>query len=189
MSPAKCGSRFLDSIWDTKQRFIPQQLLTELPKTDYIVIRNPYEHLVTALHTDLLHIWNGQWEGQTEESIINGYSTDEGGSHYWLKLYKTLYEYWEATNKTAKIILLHQLNDFIDKKGIEYSYEEDSYNWKGYFEIYKSKGEVMEYVIKKYPTEYGIMMKGILEEQQYYHNFLDTLVYEKLLHRDTNTFS
>lgn len=175
MCPAKCGSRFLDSIWDTKQRFLPQQLLTELPKTDYIVIRNPYEHLVSALHTDLLHVWNKEWVNETEEDVVRWYSTDEGGSHYWIKLYKTLYEYWEATNKTSKIILLHQLSNIIDKENINHPYNESEYQFKE-FDNWKSKSEVMEYIIKKYPIEHGMMMKGVLEEQQYYHNFLDTLI-------------
>ena len=176
MSPAKCGSRFLDSIWDNKKRLLPQELLKELPKVDYIVIRNPYEHLISALHTDLLHVWNKQWEGQTEKDIIRGYSTEEGGSHYWMYLYKTIYEYWEVTNKSAKIIPLHQLNNLIDDMGIEYSYEEDSYNWQGYFEIYKSKSDVIKYVIDTYPKEYELMMNGALLEQQYYHKFIDELI-------------
>lgn len=176
MAPAKCGSRFLDSIWDTKERLMPNELLTKLPKVDYIVIRNPYEHLVTALHTDLLHIWNGQWPGQKEQDTINGYCTDMGGSHYWINLYKTLYEYWEATGKTAKIVLLHELSNLIDGMGFESSYDEDSYNWKGYFEIDKSKNEIMQYVIDKYPTEHTMMMNAILEEQTYYHKFIDTLI-------------
>ena len=176
MSSAKCGSRFLDSILDKKERLLPQELLTNLPKVDYIVIRNPYEHLISALHTDLLHVWNKEWEGQTEEDIIRGYSTEEGGSHYWMYLYKTIYEYWEATNKSAKIILLHQLNILIDEMGIEYTFEEEAYNWDGYFEIYKSKGEIIKYVIDTYPNEYKLMMGGVLMEQQYYHKFIDELI-------------
>lgn len=175
MCPAKCGSRFLDSIWDTKQRYLPYELLTELPKTDYIVIRNPYEHLISALHTDLLHVWNKEWVNATENDVVRWYSTDEGGSHYWTKLYKTLYEYWEATNKNAKIILLHQLSSFIDKKGIIKTFNEVEYQFNE-FDIWKSKDDIIMYLIDNYPNEYHEMMKSVLEEQKYYHMFLDHII-------------
>lgn len=175
MSPAKCGSRFLDSIWDNKERLIPQDLLKELPKVDYIVIRNPYEHLISALHTDLLHVWNKEWEDATEKDVIRWYSTEEGGSHYWMYLYKTIYEYWESTNKSAKIIPLHQLSNLVDKLNIPYSYNESEYEWLE-FDIWKSKSDVIKYVIDTYPKEYELMMNGALLEQQYYHKFIDELI-------------
>lgn len=170
MSPSKCGSRFLGSIWENKETFNYVELLHKLPKVDYIVVRNPYEHFCSALQTDLLHIMNGEWN-DTEIEIIDRYVSGVG-PHYSFDLYKTIYEYWIETGKTATILPLHNLTEYVDTLGIPYNYNENDYDWKSIFDIWKSKYEIKNYVADKYPNEDTIMMNKLISEQSYFHKLL-----------------
>lgn len=170
MCSGKCGSRYLDVIWENKIRIPASELHKETLTTEYIVVREPHGHLTTALHTDLLHIWNGGWPGTTEQDIIDNLM-HAGGGHYSLNLYRWIYEYWENTNRHAKIIDLSELTSLIEQKGYPSFYNESEYNWN-YFDIWKTKEEVEEYVSKTYPNEYQTMMDRLVIEKEYYNKLL-----------------
>lgn len=167
MCSAKCGSRYLDVNWENKRRIIASLLPLETFTTKYIVVREPHGHLITALHTDLLHIWNDGWPGITEEHVINKMA-GEGGGHYSLSLYQWIYEYWVKTNKFAKVIDISELTPLIEENGLISHYDKDEYDWH-YFDIWKTKEEIEEYVKNTYPTEYQIMMDRLVKEKEYYN--------------------
>ncbi len=89
MCSGKCGSRYLNSIFQNDLTIGAIELPKQTLKTEYIVVREPYGHLITALHTDLLHIWNDYWPGMTEQEIIKNLSTN-GSGHYSLNLYRCI---------------------------------------------------------------------------------------------------
>ena len=170
MCSGKCGSRYLDVIWENKIRIDATELHKQTFTTEYIVVREPHGHLITALHTDLLHIWNGGWPGTTEQNIIDNL-VSAGGGHYSLNLYKWIYEYWENTNRHAKIIDLSELTSLIEQKGYPSFYNKSEYDWN-YFDIWKTKEEIEEYVRITYPNEYQIMMERLESEKEYYNKLL-----------------
>jgi hypothetical protein len=172
LASAKCGSRFLDSIWDDKISFFTNELSTyNNLSVQFIIVRNPYEHLKAALHTDFIHVLNNEWENVTEQDIISNYSSSNG-YHYQTNLYQLIHEFWVNNNKTAKIIELKDLTQFVDSYNIEYNYDEKDYNWKPLFNIWKTKEEIIEYVKEKYPTEYSIIIDKTEQDMQYYLKLL-----------------
>ena len=170
MCSSKCGSRYLDVIWKDKIRIPANQLPNETLTTEYIVVREPHGHLITALHTDLLHVWNDGWPGTTDQNVIDNL-VSAGGGHYSLNLYKWIYEYWENTNRHAKIIDLSELTSLMEQNGHSLEYEKTDYDWN-YFDIWKTRGEIEEYVSQTFPKEYQIMMERLESEKEYYNMLL-----------------
>ena len=170
MCSGKCGSRYLNSIFQNDLTIGAIELPKQTLKTEYIVVREPYGHLITALHTDLLHIWNDYWPGMTEQEIIKNISTN-GSGHYSLNLYRWIYEYWKNTDRFAKIIDLSELTSLVKEKGYDVPYNKNEYDWN-YFDVWKTKEEVEEYVSKTYPNEYQIMMERLESEKEYYKKLL-----------------
>lgn len=170
MCSGKCGSRYLNGIFENDLRINALELPKQTLKTEYIVVREPHGHLITALHTDLLHIWNNYWPGMTEQEVIDRLTTT-GGGHYSLNLYKWIYEYWENTDKFAKIIDLSELTSLVKEKGFDIPYDKTEYDWN-YFDVWKTKEEIVEYVSKTYPNQYQIMMERLESEKEYYKKLL-----------------
>lgn len=171
--PAKCGSRFLDTIWEDKIDLSIGQLLESDFQIKKIIVRHPYEHLLSGLHTDILHIWNKEWENVNEIDVITNYHQINNGSHYQLDLYQTLYEYWVKHNKEAEIIKLENLTGILKDVDVLYNYDENDYNWKPIFEVWKTKEEIMEYVKKTYPETYNFLIKHIKEEINSYNKMIN----------------
>ncbi len=169
--PAKCGSRFLDTIWDNKKDISINQIFDFDIET--MIVRNPYEHLSSALHTELLHIWNKEWMDVDESNTLKNYTQIDNGSHYQLNLYKTLYEFWDKNNRSVEIVKLNNLTDFIKDVGTPYNFDENDYNWKPIFDIWRTKEEIMDYVKETYPEIYNFLMEHIQKEIDFYNKMIN----------------
>lgn len=169
LASAKCGSRFLDSIWEDKYCFFSDELINHINlPIQIIIVRPPLEHLKSALHTDLLLIWDEKRDKSEEQKLLNLYTLNRGGVHYELDFYKELYEFWCLKDKKPKILNLSDLTNLVDEFGVEYNYNENDYNWKPLFEVWKTKEEILYYVEKNYPNQYNILMDNIKSETEYY---------------------
>ncbi len=171
--PAKCGSRFLDTIWENKTDTSTYYLSEINNNIKTIIVRNPFEHLSSALHTDILHIWNREWVNVDESIILKKYTQIDDGSHYQLNLYKTLYNFWDKNNRTAQIVKLDDLTDFIKNVGVPYNFDVNDYNWKPIFDIWKTKEEIMDYVKETYPEIYDFLMEHIHREIDFYNKMIN----------------
>lgn len=141
LSPAKCGSRYLDMIYDTEncpkgKTIIPKgskigsntmyqiKKVVNSPtldvnnidwdKIEWVVVRPPLELTISAIHTDLMMFWNGMGNNKVdEENLIRLFSKNETG-HYHNELYRTLCFMWMKSGKKIKFIHLNDLTDFCE---------------------------------------------------------------------------
>jgi len=140
LSPAKCGSRYLDRLYDTEncpngKGIMPKgsklggdkiyqiKKAINSPKMDngidwekieWIIIRPPLELTISAIHTDLVMNWNGGHEHNVdEETLIRLFCKNETG-HYHNELYRTLCFMWMKTGKRIKFVHLNDLSNFCE---------------------------------------------------------------------------
>lgn len=154
--PAKCGTRYLDELFDIKNQInFPYLLPNGLPnglsddtkilinekninpffvadRITHIVLREPLSHLHSALHTEL-------WGHIPETERVRGLNLDnefimnrlrgflKGNQHWSPTLYKKLWN--NISNKNITIINLNDLNVFVKSSlGWDIPYEPQKYN-------------------------------------------------------------
>ncbi len=175
MAPLKCGTRYLRSL------NLPLKLI-HLNETDWnksydidwkiIVVRNPIEHLKSALQTELLNLYNGHrlWEGMTTEMVLDRFISDGGCDHWSGSMYKKFYDLWIHKNKSIKIIELNDLSYFISTMGYYKPYDKQKFDFTNR-DIWYSKDTIMEMIKTDYPIHYDKLIDLMQMDSIYYHKF------------------
>ena len=120
ITPLKCGSRYLRSFgWETKGITMFNngwETFKEL-NWEIIILRDPEERLKSALHTEILSLWNNHtnWVGITEEELINLFISKTGSTHWCGTLNKTIFDVYTSKNKQPKPLKLENLSLFLLK--------------------------------------------------------------------------
>lgn len=146
-----------------------------------IILRDPEDHLNSALHTEILSLWNNHsnWEGITEEELINLFVSELGSTHWCGILNRTIFEAYLSKDKKPIALRLKDLTLFLSLEGKMKPYDKDRYNFKE-FNIWRSPNYIKNYIKSTYPDQYGIMMNMIKEDRKYY-NMFSFLNFEKKL--------
>ena len=50
LTTPKCGTRYLRQVWSSK--YLKYNEITDFSNVEYLIIREPIEHLMSALHTE-----------------------------------------------------------------------------------------------------------------------------------------
>lgn len=173
LAPLKCGTRYLTECFGEKSDVISIHKLNRNlhQKTiDTIVIRPPYEHLESALHTELLPIF----DMDEVESMLQTFQADwnypEGGTHWSPTLYEKLYSYWSKNKRynEIKIIELKDLSNYLN--GIQKNlpkYDSQKYNFNHY-KNWRSKDDIILYVKQNYKTVWDNLMEQVEISKQWY---------------------
>jgi hypothetical protein len=85
LAPSKCGTRHLRKIY-TDVRFDIN--VHNINNISHIIIRNPYEHFESAIHTEYLNYTNSP---QYLDHIIYGAISNNGIGHWHPNTYQFLY--------------------------------------------------------------------------------------------------
>jgi hypothetical protein len=142
LSPAKCGTRFLDETFgsdsegiDTKKLDIP--LWKRLPKLKAIIVREPLQHLESAVHTEILtRYYNDEDRDTTQpldvDTIIDKFCYDWKGELYqkenmsptrryflettlWgYNLHEIMYKIWMRNPRKIEIVHLKDLSSYLN---------------------------------------------------------------------------
>lgn len=171
-APAKCGTRYLTKLGLDMVRtdVNGMRIETDNPYSsiEWFVIRNPIEHLQSALHTECLPVFDNPTE---VKRILNTFLEPyTGGTHYHMELYKRVYEYWCKRKYSFEFVELTRLSYVIDGRGYHYPYYPDDYTFGYYGDKLKSKEEVSDMVKTLYPSEWEQLMNYANKDLYYYEN-------------------
>jgi hypothetical protein len=185
LAPLKCGTRYLDKIFkDDVKGFdiIEFKRNLFLPNVTNIVIRPPFEHLSSALHTAILTFYN-----DTERDIsipidlnpiINEFcmykQTDLGNTHWRYDIYETLYWVWRRNKNNINIIELKDLSLYLKKLKIK---DLTKYDLKDYdFHTYHSwctKDELMLFIKTNYPDQWSNLIEQVKTAEIFYNALIN----------------
>jgi hypothetical protein len=159
LTPPKCGSRFLDKVYDVNREYINLFDIIENPLTSevkWLVLRTPMDLLISALHTEFLGGWNRKGNSLKEKELLNNIMNIYSHSHWHCELFKNLYLFGVSLSTPPTIVMLHHLNDFLTKEmsieelpifdKTEYNFSNDS--------IWLSKSKIKLYLSKTYPEQW-----------------------------------
>lgn len=165
-APNKCGTRYLEEIF--KYEYYE---FDNLPKLDesYFIIREPFEHLKSALHTELL----GYRKYKKLNKSFKRFLVDGGNltSHFSNILYKSIYHY-KLKNKNCKIIELKNLTEFVREMGYNIEYDSKKYNFIDREKDWVDKDIFYEELKLKFPNEISILENHIENEMKYYKKLI-----------------
>jgi len=172
-APLKCGTRYLSKlnmkiVRSGVNALNSRQVTNPFMKLEYFVIRNPIEHLESALHTECLpHIDNF-----TEiRRVLDTFNEDyEGGTHYHMELYKKVYDFWCQRKYSFEFVELTRLTYTMSDKGYHIPFYPDEYNFGYYGEKWKSKEAVSEIIKNEFREDWDKLMDCAKNDLHYYQN-------------------
>jgi hypothetical protein len=175
LAPVKCGTRYLKECFGDESDIIPLHRLKgglHHKTLNTIIIRSPYEHLESALHTELLPIFAEGINTDKIESMLKTFDVNwnypEGGTHWSSTLYEKLYFYWGKNSKKIKIIELKELSNYLNTIQAELPiYNPQKYNFNHYDNWY-SKDDIILYVKENYKIVWNNLMKQIEISNNWY---------------------
>jgi hypothetical protein len=178
--PPKCGSRFFEDIYGADDReYIDLFELKDskfIDKIEFIVLRDPFEYMKSAIHTEFINFWNDEWKkgNITEEDVIDFISKPNSESHWHRHIFRELYLFILKFKKPPTIIMLDDLNHFVKNK-IDETYSNNFRKTKYDFshsKIYISKDDLWNIYIKhNYPKEWEMFSK-LLEGDMFFYDKL-----------------
>ena len=188
--PVKC-STYLDNIFPNNIVNIWfYRDLINLKGISTIIIREPLEHLQSALHTELLG-WllenpNEKLSTKNMIPLINNFITDElnpeGTIHWDINYYEHLYKFWKQNQNTIKIIHVSNLTDFLKQKyGINIPHDKFGYGilaHGGKFKYaYTSKEKLSKWIEETLPELWNEVVKDLPKAEKFYNHLINETDY------------
>jgi hypothetical protein len=198
MTPLKCGSTFLTSIYGDLNytSYIDNELFKylKIEKVDTMIVRNPVTHLKAAMHQEILGFINTE---KLEDLSYNGiekyiweYIKKEdsgkwiGTTHWSPYLYKNLYFYWKRNRMHTTIVELDNLTEYLSNKldmelihnRTNYGYQTNITENKMENDLIKNskshywigRDDLMDFIKENFKVEYSVLISTAEKELPYY---------------------
>jgi hypothetical protein len=185
LAPLKCGTRFMDEIFkakDTGYNINELKRTLFLPKIQAIIIRPPMEHIVSALHTEIINAHNNTEINPDEPVDIlaildsflwKGPHQTIQNTHWHRDLYETLYWSWRRNRNNIKIVDLKDLSTYLKSIGIKPpKHKKEAYNFSN-FKNYCDVDEMMMFISNAYPDEWKNILSQIEHANVFYNYLMD----------------
>jgi hypothetical protein len=175
--PTKCGTRYCEQIFPTYENvwdyhWYPSKDI--LNKTYWIVYRHPIKHLISALQTEMLMVFNGN-DSSTIEMILDRFLSDSGTTHWSNQICQDLYNHWSKNHRKVNLIEINDLSSTLESLGYGIvDFNESDYAFNN-LPILKSKEECIEYIKQHHPQHWDTLYSYALK---------DVLYYEKLKNKE-----
>jgi hypothetical protein len=178
--PPKCGSRFFNQHWGNRKGLKPNSTLgssdwidiinrESIPlfelkdskfvnEIEWMVLREPFEFMKSAIHTEFINFWNDNKKNGivTEMDVLDWISKWDSHSHWHPNIFRELYLFTLKFKKPPTIIMLSDLNHFVENVLNEtYSsgFSKSEYDFSQY-PIWVSKDDLWNnYLKSNYPNE------------------------------------
>ena len=184
--PVKCGSTYLDRIFPNNIVNIWfYRDLINLKGISTIIIREPLEHLQSALHTELL---NWLFDNPTEKiepnnmiPLISNF-LGNGTTHWDINYYEHIYKFWKQNKDTIKIVHVSNLTDFLKQKyGIDIPHDKFGYGiprLAGKFKYaYTSKEKLSKWIEETLPELWNEVVKDLPKAEKFYNHLINETDY------------
>jgi len=189
--PLKCGSTYLEKIYPDNIVDINYCDLPNLKGISTIIIREPIEHLQSALHTEIL-MWYAQNPSEslsvdTATPIIKRFINVDSNllptPHWDVNYYEHLYKFWKRSKGSIKIVHTSDLTQFIKEKyKIDNPHDKFSYGipaHRGEFKYaYTTKQELAKWIEKTLPELWDELVKEIPKANKFYNLIINGEVSE-----------
>ena len=203
LAPLKCGTRYLEKCLNESGEFISVFDIKSnlyIKNTNTIIVRPPFEHMTSALFTELYHSIYENHTSNIEqlENILNSFIHTECDKHtesnypHWCKdVYDNLYWYWRRNFKCIDVVELKNLSDFLISKNINLvPYSADNYNFKNVIRfddnnlrhVFYKKEDLLLFVKMNYTDLWNELLKQVEYSEIYYNALINrTLLEIKLI--------
>ena len=203
LAPLKCGTRYLEKCLNESGEFISVFDIKSnlyIKNTNTIIVRPPFEHMTSALFTELYH---SIYENDTSnieqlENILNSFIHTECDKHtesnypHWCKdVYDNLYWYWRRNFKCIDVVELKNLSDLLISKNINLvPYSADNYNFKNVIRlddnnlrhVFYKQDDLLLFVKMNYTDMWNELLKQVEYSEIYYNALINrTLLEIKLI--------
>jgi len=179
MVPVKCGSRYLDKIWESERIKFNHYEYLKFPKVKYIVVRDPMSHLITALHTETLEFINKSGEINNFyhklKEFISPHNDTDGVAHWCVRFYEYFYYYKKKYGEDIQVVKLENLTELLKNLGYTVEYNSDEYNFNNY-KMWWSKDELFEILKNTHPNEINWLIDKVKIQNVYYNKLFNNNV-------------
>ena len=183
--PLKCGTRYLEKVFgepssQISSHAIGGKLFIENLQT--IVVRQPFEHLSSALHTEILGSIQTNEETDIKDILDEFLSFDplnKQNTHWDKNMYKNLYWYWRRNRERTDVIDLKDLSSYLTRlkiKKIE-NYDSNEYTFNHY-KFWCSKEDLMLFIKTNYKKEWENLMEQVDNSNVFYNHLINKEVIE-----------
>lgn len=173
LAPSKCGTRHLRKVFNDKRFDIN---MDGVDKLTHIIIRNPYDHFESAIHTEYLNYTNSP---EYLHHIINGAISKNGIGHWHPNTYQFLYSIF-LKNTSIQSIDLTKLSLFLESIGYGQPYNKTDYDWSS-LPNWKSKEVLIRELKSMFKNEFRLIEKKIEIEFGFYMKLLNHEITNKIL--------
>ena len=180
LAPVKCGTRYLDKIWEDKMKYFTHSQFLNFPNVKYIIVRPPIEHLITALHTETLRYLNETDKVDDFYYQLTNFMSPNGATHWCVPFYEYLYYYRNRYGQDIEVVNLENLTNLLEGLGHSVKYNAEEYHFKKY-EKWWSKEELFEIVKKLHPKEVNWLLEKVDEQNVYYEKLLNNEIDIKVI--------
>lgn len=172
MVPVKCGTRYLDKIWEHQRIELSHAQYLRFPKVKYMVIRDPMEHLITAIHTQTVKFINEFGKRDVFLESLNDFINPTGTTHWCVSFYEYLYYYRNKYGEDVQIVKLENLTELLKDLGFDIKYIPEEYHFKKYKD-WMSKTELFELLKNNYPNEINWLLDKVKTQNIYYNKLIN----------------
>jgi hypothetical protein len=172
--PGKCGSRYFTNtipFWgEPEYRKSFKDFYNGMYNLDYIIIRNPFEHLKSGLKTEVMECFDDELK---IKKILNQFiNTDIGGTHFHPHFCKRIYSICYKSKWKLKIVDLSNLSKFIEEKLHRIEFNENDYDFHK-DPTFKTKEQVWGRCMDLYPDLMNKLVEFTNFDIKYYHALLN----------------
>jgi hypothetical protein len=179
LTTPKCGTRYLQKKYDSV--FIDYNEINNFSDIEFIIIREPIEHLKSALHTEFfIHSDLYNYDITDLKIYLDKLILKEKNMHWSYNMYEIIYWIYLKNNKKIKIIHLSSLTDFIKKEGYEIKYEKSDYDWHTN-DKWINKDDFFNKLLEEFPTQMQILLKQSNKQTVLYNKIINNKKQTKLL--------
>ena len=185
LAPLKCGTRYLEKVFgEPTSEIACYNLKTNLfmPTLKTIVIRPPLEHLISALHTEILGFLQNNKDGDIKEMLNTFVSFDPKNwqnAHWDKNVYSDLYWYWRRNRNYVNVIELNNLTSHLKELKIKKlpKYDSKEYDFNQY-DYWCSKDDLMLFIKTNYKKEWDNLMEQVGVSTIFYDYLINKEVIE-----------
>jgi len=176
LAPLKCGTRYLSKAY-TFVDFNYYEV-TDFSNIEYLIIREPYELLKSALHTEFIlykemYGFEIDFDNFLDELMLKNYCT-----HWEYNMYEQMYWIYFKSNKKIKVIHLSNLTNFMKQNGYNMKYRKSNYDFHNY-KNWINKDEFFNKLLKEFPTQMEILLEKV-NIQTLFYNRITKYTIEKI---------
>jgi hypothetical protein len=172
MTPVKCGSRYLDKIWENQRVKFNHFEYLEFPKVKYIIVRDPLSHLITALHTETIDFINKPGESNNFYHKLKDFISPHGATHWCVRFYEYFYYYKKKYGEDVQVVKLENLTELLKNLGYSVEYNSDDYHFNKH-KIWWPKDELYEMLKDTHPNEINWLIDKVTIQNVYYNKLLN----------------